>query len=62
MKKSFDLETDWGSCVEKHRWGGEVLHTIVHGGRLVSVRVCSRCGLVRATRTTTPMRKKASDA
>lgn len=39
-----------GQCAEHHRWGGELLHTFVASGHMVTVRTCTKCGAVRIKR------------
>lgn len=48
--KRLDLPTGEDRCAGPHRWGGEVLHTLLPDG-IVTVRVCSLCGLVSARRS-----------
>ena len=50
MAKRFFLETGKERCAGPHRWGGELLHTFVSGGDLVTTRTCSLCGGVGAIR------------
>ena len=38
-------------CGHRHRWGGELLHTVIATGHVVTTRTCSQCGSVRITRT-----------
>jgi hypothetical protein len=39
------------TCGKRHRWGGELLHTFVHTGHVVTVRTCLLCGatIIRKT-------------
>ena len=38
-------------CGKRHRWGGELLHTFVATGHVVTTRTCTFCGATRVTRT-----------
>jgi len=44
----FPLFPTLAECSKRHRWGGEILHTLTPRGR-VSVRVCGMCGAVSRT-------------
>jgi hypothetical protein len=35
---------------ERHSWGGEILHTFIASGEVVSARTCKMCGVVRIHR------------
>lgn len=37
-------------CAKRHQWAGELLHTFVAPGHVVTTRTCSLCGAVRISR------------